>query len=195
MSAPDIEFDFGNRYLKGGFGYHPEQMREWLALNTPFLTDGFGHTLLDVGCGDGFWSRLLRDFGWKVTGIDPCKEGIVMALIHAKTDQGEPIEYVPEDVFEGERGTFCTVFIRTFPFFNYPIDDDYRKRLAHVWAMAETQLVLIAYTKEPYGGRIPNSERMIYQNPEHIHAEVERLGGKIWRSTANNYHIWRVIRG
>ena len=38
-----------------------------------------GKSVLDVGCGDGFFSGLLKEHGLKVTGIDYNKRGIAFA--------------------------------------------------------------------------------------------------------------------
>ena len=36
--------------------------------------------ILDIGCGDGLWTHLLRESGYKVTGIDANKLAIELAM-------------------------------------------------------------------------------------------------------------------
>ena len=50
-------------------------------------------TLLDVGCGGGFLSEEFAKIGLKVTGIDPSKETIKAAKIHAE-EENLNIEYL-----------------------------------------------------------------------------------------------------
>jgi SAM-dependent methyltransferase len=38
-----------------------------------------GQTLLDLPCGDGFWSSVLSELGLRVTGVDLSRGGIEMA--------------------------------------------------------------------------------------------------------------------
>jgi 2-polyprenyl-6-hydroxyphenyl methylase/3-demethylubiquinone-9 3-methyltransferase len=40
---------------------------------------GQGTRVLDVGCGNGYWSGQLRDRGCDVVGIDPSQSGIELA--------------------------------------------------------------------------------------------------------------------
>jgi len=60
--------------------------------------DWAGKTVLDVGCAGGFMAEAIAVQGADVTGIDPAKEAIAAAQIHAR-DSGLEIRY---DVGVGE---------------------------------------------------------------------------------------------
>lgn len=57
-----------------------------------------GRTLLDLGCAGGFMAEALADRGAEVTGIDPARDAIDVARVHAETT-GRDIRY---DVGVGE---------------------------------------------------------------------------------------------
>ena len=46
-----------------------------------------GLSILDVGCGGGLLSESLSRLGARVTGIDPSKENIAVARLHADRDR------------------------------------------------------------------------------------------------------------
>lgn len=52
-----------------------------------------GLDILDIGCGEGYLSRLIARHGAQVTGIDACEE-LVEAARHAADDEGLDIEHV-----------------------------------------------------------------------------------------------------
>lgn len=51
------------------------------------LVDGKSRRLLDVGCGMGFFLKLMKEHGWSVDGIEPAPE----AAKHARETLGLPI--------------------------------------------------------------------------------------------------------
>ena len=63
------------------------------ALLVRLLHPAPGHTLLDVGCGSGYFSRRFAGAGLAVTGLDPDER----MLDYART-QGNGIEYLRGDV-------------------------------------------------------------------------------------------------
>lgn len=60
--------------------------------------DWAGKDVLDLGCAGGFMAEALDDLGARVTGIDPAKDAIRAAEVHAEQD-GRDIRY---DVGVGE---------------------------------------------------------------------------------------------
>jgi ubiquinone/menaquinone biosynthesis C-methylase UbiE len=69
-------------YSKGGFGYD-DAVDSWRAWLKRHYVDEFGLTagtrLLDVGCGDGFWSMLFAEHDIVVSGCDRSPVGIEVA--------------------------------------------------------------------------------------------------------------------
>ena len=64
--------DYDQHYAAGGFGYE-ERRDHWLAWARRHYVDAFGlktGRLLDVGCGDGFWTSVFRELGFEATGVD-----------------------------------------------------------------------------------------------------------------------------
>jgi 2-polyprenyl-6-hydroxyphenyl methylase / 3-demethylubiquinone-9 3-methyltransferase len=51
-----------------------------------------GLTLVDIGCGGGLLSEPLARLGFEVTGIDPARNNVDVAKIHAE-ESGVPVTY------------------------------------------------------------------------------------------------------
>jgi SAM-dependent methyltransferase len=73
---------YDRQYANGGFGY--ERQREtWVAWVAEHYLREFdlrpGERLLDVGCGDGFWTALFAEAGLVATGVDLSPGGIEAA--------------------------------------------------------------------------------------------------------------------
>jgi SAM-dependent methyltransferase len=79
--APDAT-GYGRRYLAGGFGYEAQRryLRRWLRRHY-VRAFGFprGGRVLDVPCGDGFWTSLLHGEGFDAVGIDRDPGGVTVA--------------------------------------------------------------------------------------------------------------------
>lgn len=82
--------------------FNPDQYEAWYhtprgswigrreaSLLLALMRPGQGQTLLDVGCGTGYFSRRFADAGFDVTGIDPDPA----MLGHARTRGGE-VNYI-----------------------------------------------------------------------------------------------------
>jgi SAM-dependent methyltransferase len=176
-------------YEQGGFNYDPVKMTKWLAEYCPFLLEGEGRTLLDAGCGDGFWTRILRDWGWECTGVDVSRTGVRVAR------EKDPLStYIRANLFERRFGPHHTVFIRTVPFFSVPVDDGYRSRMRHLWSVAAKQLVYILYSRPPYNVPMEDRPHMQFMDPDDVHEVVLELGGITERTDTERYFIWKVER-
>ncbi|MGH2465732.1 MAG: class I SAM-dependent methyltransferase, partial [Candidatus Limnocylindrales bacterium] len=73
---------YDRQYAEGGFGYE-NQRETWQAWAAEHYVREFdlrpGERLLDVGCGDGFWTGLFAQAGLAVTGTDLSPGGIEIA--------------------------------------------------------------------------------------------------------------------
>jgi SAM-dependent methyltransferase len=116
-SQPGRVYD--RHYRGGGFRY--ERMRpKWEAWVKRHYVREFGlvpgERVLDIPCGDGFWSSVLRDAGFDVVGADASAGGIDVA---STTYPG--IEFVVADA-EHElpfpNGRFDVVFCRGISHFH-----------------------------------------------------------------------------
>jgi 2-polyprenyl-3-methyl-5-hydroxy-6-metoxy-1,4-benzoquinol methylase len=61
------------------------------------LGDVAGQRILDAGCGDGYFARLLAARGARVTGVDPA-EAMVGYARERESDLGQGIDYVLADL-------------------------------------------------------------------------------------------------
>jgi ubiquinone/menaquinone biosynthesis C-methylase UbiE len=98
------------------FGY-----REWIYrpyLKALFAKAGLkaGLTVLDVGCGQGFFSRLIKNFGMRVTGIDISNTAVKAASRDAGATD---IRFLVADpnTMPAEH-TFDCLFVRSFSLYN-----------------------------------------------------------------------------
>jgi len=87
----------------------PTSSREYIL--KPAVTNIIGNlknkTVLDVGCGNGYWTRFFRDHGARSTGIDILKDQILLAKQH---DDG--IAYKVSDASRFyAKGNFDIIFV------------------------------------------------------------------------------------
>jgi SAM-dependent methyltransferase len=109
--------DYDQHYASGGFGYEG-QRDHWLAWARRHYVDAFDlprGRLLDMGCGDGFWTSIFRDIGFDATGVDRSPGGIDAARSKYPgsrflvADADEPLPF--------EAGSFDVVFCRAISHF------------------------------------------------------------------------------
>lgn len=109
--------EYDQHYRAGGFGYE-ERRATWLAWARRHYVDAFGLTpgrLLDVGCGDGFWTSIFRELGFEATGVDLSPGGISTAR-----ERYPGIPFLVADADEAlpfEPGSFDVVFCRAISHF------------------------------------------------------------------------------
>jgi len=115
--APLAPTEYDQHYAAGGFGYE-ERRDHWLAWARRHYVDAFGLApgrLLDVGCGDGFWTSLFQELGYAATGVDLSSGGI-----EAARSRYPGIPFLVADADEAlpfEPGSFDVVFCRAISHF------------------------------------------------------------------------------
>jgi SAM-dependent methyltransferase len=111
--TPTRETTYDKKYKAGGFGYD-EQRDLWVDWTKKHYIDAFdlrpGTTLVDVGCGDGFWSGVFHELGFVVSGFDLSAGGIEVAREHHPECEFEAAS-AEDPIFGGDR-TFDVVFCR-----------------------------------------------------------------------------------
>jgi ubiquinone/menaquinone biosynthesis C-methylase UbiE len=94
-----------------------------------------GATLLDVGCGTGYFSRRFATAGLRVTGLDPDREAIAFARA-----QGNSIEYLEgtalELPFADARFAYCAA-VTSLCFIVEP-----EAALAELWRVSRKAVIL-----------------------------------------------------
>lgn len=112
--------DYDQHYAAGGFGYE-DRRDHWLSWARRHYVEAFGLApgrLLDVGCGDGFWTSLFAELGFEATGVDLSAGGIETA--RAKYS-GIPFVVADADVaLPFEPGSFDVIFCRAISHFGEP---------------------------------------------------------------------------
>ncbi len=117
-AAPTSEYD--QHYASGGFGYE-ERREHWLAWARRHYVEAFDLApgrLLDVGCGDGFWTSVFSELGFEATGVDLSPGGIDAARSKYPgsrflvADADEPLPF--------EAASFDVVFCRAISHFGAP---------------------------------------------------------------------------
>jgi SAM-dependent methyltransferase len=117
-ATPASEYD--QHYASGGFGYE-ERREHWLAWARRHYIEAFDLApgrLLDVGCGDGFWTSLFSELGFEAMGVDLSAGGIEAAQLRYPG-----IPFLVADADEDlpfEPGSFDVVFCRAISHFGEP---------------------------------------------------------------------------
>lgn len=115
------------------FGYRTWLYRRYLAALIDASQLKPGATVLDVGCGQGFFSNLFRKHGMVVKGIDISDVGILSAE-RAYGDFGISffVADIQDDALLGQMGQFDCVFARGLSLYNkadFQDNDDVTRRL------------------------------------------------------------------
>ena len=110
-----VRAGYESHYASGGFGYDARRAQwtvwAWLHYVRPFklgpLVPGAAHraALLDIPCGDGFWTSVMARLGFNARGIDLSPTGVAKAreryprltFDHGDAEQALP---VPERSFD-----------------------------------------------------------------------------------------------
>lgn len=175
-------------YLKGGFGYCPKWGTRFLRSRTSLARMDPKGDLLDAGCGDGFWTRILRDLGWHCTGADLSKIGI------QKAKEADPEGFYRRDdvlswVFEDANyAGFDVVFCRAPSFLIGPRDESFADDVRKMVNMACELFVWVGYSRKPYDTWIDHS---YYHDPFKI-APFLAPFGKVEFSYDSNYFVAEV---
>lgn len=146
--------DYDEVYLAGGFHYHASRPQHvaWLrehVIDALGLLDLNRRTLLDAGCGDGFWSAVFHDEGFEVTGIDQSLAGIDIA----RTKYPGP-EFLLGDLNGLVRvdRQWNIVFARTLPgYFNSDDPERLPYLVRSLAPLAIDRLVFVVYTTRTGG--------------------------------------------
>lgn len=150
--------DYDKFYLSGGFQYDAEWGRKFLLERTE-LAAGSG-TLLDCGCGDGFWTHLLSEW-YDATGEDSSLGGVMMG---ASRSDGNPTFY--HRSYAESSTVYDVVFCRAMSQLSRKIDDQFKNTLEALLSRARRLFVYIVYTEPPFNRHHPTSQYL--HNPEDI---------------------------
>lgn len=148
---------YDKRYRAGGFGYEKRRSHweKWVAAH---YVEAFGlekgGRLLDLPCGDGFWSSVFDGLGFKVIGVDRSEGGVEMAR-----SSYPGITFMQGDVeapLELEAASFDVVFCRGLTHFHRR--RLFTKRMERAmrnlmrYVAPKGQLLVSYYTKRDGGG-------------------------------------------
>lgn len=87
--------DYHWRWAQTPAGPYPRWVRKVI---DHFPARGAGHTVLDVGCGDGYPASLLSERGYAVHGVDPLLEPLSVA--QERVPEGTFTEEYPDLTFD-----------------------------------------------------------------------------------------------
>ncbi len=172
---------YDQQYAEGGFGYQAQRER-WAAWVRRHYIDEFelrpGETLLDVGCGDGFWTDLFAEAGFPSTGVDFSPGGIEVA----RTAYPTPTFLVgdAEDLPFAD-DTFDIVFTRAISHLSRPdlFTDASRRLMASMRRVVRPGgLILISFYSRRDGGG----------TAEHAWHRVSDLV-RLMEGVADPYHV------
>ena len=173
--------DYDRHYLSGGFKYDPKWGRGFLIRCTS-LSNGSG-TLLDVGCGDGYWSHTLSE--WYTVRAEDIVLGGVVA--------GAAKENSEVDFYYGDSLAFSTthdvVFARAITDLVRVPDDIFIACLEGLIARALRRFVFVTYTRQPYGSLCGSDDDASYYHDPKVIEEIFSPYGRSAVVLKENYII------
>lgn len=100
------------------FEYREWMYRRYLTAVVAWAGLSSNSTLLDAGCGQGFFTHLFADMGFRATGVDISTEGIAAARrLYGESDK---LSYFVDDVTTLElRDKYDCVFTRSCSLHNF----------------------------------------------------------------------------
>lgn len=177
-------------YLDGGFGYCQKKMKSMLQKNTSLFdkqASAKKKTLLDVGCGDGFWANILSDH-FDVTAEDPSLGGVLMG---SSKDKEGRVTWLCGDS-ASLLSIHDVVFARCPSFFNKPVNDaGFIKSFEHIWKRVGEKLYFIVSSTEPFSRQKGGS----YMHDPALLKEFCKKYGKTSVSYKDGYIWCEVSRG
>ena len=180
-----LEKNYDDLYMNGGFGYDRASEAEFLGLL--FEPDRDRPALLDIGCGDGFWSAILHEW-YVVTGIDISRVAIDVAkrrYPHCAFLHGDFLKSSfkpPYDV------TFC----RAPSFLNVPTEsEEFMFNAGKVMAATRRRMIFIQWVKEPYGEWDEKGVLFMHE-PDFVAHRLSEFG-KTSVKLVSNYMVCEVL--
>ena len=146
---------YDKHYKKGGFGYDKNitTWKKWVKDHIVNSSKDKDNTLLDVGCGDGFWSVLLAPHFKDVKGSDISKGGIEVANKRKEKLQLKNVRFEDMDTLE-EKDSFDVIFARSPSFLNEnPNSEKFKKGLKKLISLCNKRIIFVTSTSTPYGPR------------------------------------------
>lgn len=198
QNLPDYEFKTYRQYLNldnkkgyddfyadGGFKYKEDWGNKFISeIKIPEIPNIENLTLLDFGCGDGFWSKILYKYCKNITGIDISKKGIEIAqqkLPACRFLVLSGLEY---------QGKHEIVFCRAASTLNHAITSEtFTSNLKHTIGLASQYFYYIEYSRKDlyntYDGR------WHHKNPADVKKILTQYGNVTDLSTPD-YMVFQV---
>jgi SAM-dependent methyltransferase len=162
-----------------------EQLRAWALRHYVAEFDLRPGSMLDAGCGNGFWTGLFAEAGWKPTGVDRNPEYVAEAqrrhpdsrFLVADVDQVLPL------------GQFDVVFVRTLPHFFGPTLTRATKLVRNLLPHVGGLLLLSIYSDGSGEDRPLSDGSLARHHPdEKLLAAIRRGGATVERTArVGNY--------
>lgn len=168
-----------------GYEEKRDSLRVWARRRFLEAFDLKPGTLLDVGCGEGFWGEFFREWGFTVTGIDKERDFIATGRI-----KYPDLELLSADVEKplgviGGR-TFDVVFVKQLPHF-YAEDLEPAKHILERLHRHVGGTMLLSFYSEGDG----KPHEGLFGGYQHWHHRFGDLSGVIQEA---GYKIWRQDR-
>lgn len=178
--------NYDDFYEKGGFKYKEDWGMQFIEQQTriPIICQTQELSLLDLCCGDGFWSKVLNLYCKNITGVDITEKGLEIA--RSKLPSGT---FIFQSALEYNQ-KHDIVFCRAAGIFNCFVDTDkFKANLEHSIGLAKKYFYYIEYSKPELYNVFNGS--WYHKDPNDVYKALQPYG-KVLDFTKDNYISFEV---
>ena len=135
----------------------PERQEDLAAMRTHVAEVLRGHTVLELACGTGYWTRIIAEVADKVVATDINPEMIAMAALRKLPADKVELRVADATALPADIGDFTAVFIGFW--WSHVKREEYEKFLANLKARVGKDVLIVLLDEAYVEGSSPTVSR------------------------------------